>query len=291
MVKELKETMCMLGISQSQLAAEVGYSPALISQFFKGEYTGDVKKVEAALRSWLNARMGKTEMFLPDGIFRTDSVQTVNEACFMSYNALKGGISLVYGDAGTGKTTGIRAFSEQYSFAVVITATVCYTAKVLFAELAEKFGESPSGNIHDTYLRVRRKLKGIKKVIIVDEAEHLPYRALDLLRSLQDETGCGLVLAGLERLKHNLKGRKGEYAQLWSRVSVGYKTKLATETEIAGILPSNFSKTAIKSIVQASGNNLRRVNKIADLAKHIAKINESDVTPEIIEKANTLLLS
>ncbi|MEV9348723.1 ATPase, partial [Klebsiella pneumoniae] len=53
---------------------------------------------------------------------------------------------------------------------------------------------------------------------LIDEAENLPYRALEVIRRIHDKAGVGVVLAGMPRLIINLKGKRGEYAQLYSRV-------------------------------------------------------------------------
>ncbi|EOF6267776.1 AAA family ATPase, partial [Salmonella enterica] len=63
-------------------------------------------------------------------------------------------------------------------------------------------------------------LTGTGWVILVDEAELLPYRALEVLRRIHDRSGVALVLAGMPRLLVNLKGSRGEYAQLYSRVGM-----------------------------------------------------------------------
>ena len=64
------------------------------------------------------------------------------------------------------------------------------------------------------------KLKNSGRLIIVDEAENLPYRALELLRRIYDKAKVGILLVGLPKLLTNLKGNKGQYKQLYSRVGV-----------------------------------------------------------------------
>lgn len=59
-----------------------------------------------------------------------------------------------------------------------------------------------------------RELRDSGRLLMVDEAELLLYRALEVLRRLHDKAGIGIVLAGMPRLLINLKGRRGEFAQL-----------------------------------------------------------------------------
>ena len=52
------------------------------------------------------------------------------------------------------------------------------------------------------------KLKSSGRLIIVDEAEHLPYTSLELLRRIYDKAEVGILLVGMPRLMKNLKGDK-----------------------------------------------------------------------------------
>ena len=55
-----------------------------------------------------------------------------------------------------------------------------------------------------------KKLKGSGRMIIIDEAEHLPYKALELLRRVHDKAGMGVLLVGLPRLIHKIMEGRGE---------------------------------------------------------------------------------
>lgn len=76
------------------------------------------------------------------------------------------------------------------------------------------------GSLNDLFESVSDRLRDSGRLIVVDEAENLPLRALEIVRRLHDETGCGLVLSGMPRLVANLRGKHGELVQLYSRVSV-----------------------------------------------------------------------
>ena len=66
------------------------------------------------------------------------------------------------------------------------------------------------------------------RLLIVDEAENLPYRALEITRRIHDKTGVGVLLIGRSILLENLKGYNNQYDQLYSRVK--YTTMEMTET-------------------------------------------------------------
>ena len=122
------------------------------------------------------------------------------------------------GDAGMGKTMIMRRYATENLSAVLIEADPGYTARVVLEELCNKLGLAKRGNMHELSEAIIQALRDSGKVILVDEAENLPYRALETLRRIHDKSGIGIVLAGMPRLILNLKGKRGEYKQLYSRV-------------------------------------------------------------------------
>ncbi|EAZ1917991.1 ATPase, partial [Salmonella enterica] len=92
--------------------------------------------------------------------------------------------------------------------------------RTLLEELCRQLGVKVRGNIHELIDACVRELRDSGRLLMVDEAELLPYRALEVLRRLHDKAGIGIVLAGMPRLLINLKGRRGEFAQLYSRVAL-----------------------------------------------------------------------
>ena len=80
-------------------------------------------------------------------------------------------------------------------------------------------------------------------MIIIDEAEHLPYKALELLRRIHDKAGVGVLLVGLPRLIHKIMEGRGEYQQLYSRIEV--------YTLLHKLHPSD-TKRIVESVIQSS---------------------------------------
>jgi DNA transposition AAA+ family ATPase len=70
------------------------------------------------------------------------------------------------------------------------------------------------------FLDIIDKLKSSGRLNIIDEAEPLPYKSLELLRRIYDKAQVGILLVGMPRLIMNLKGEKRQYAQLYSRVGI-----------------------------------------------------------------------
>lgn len=112
-----------------------------------------------------------------------------------------------------------KARREELVLGFVATKTTRRIAEVM-RKLATAAKVSAMGSLNDLFESVSDRLRDSGRLIVVDEAENLPLRALEIIRRLHDETGCGLVLSGMPRLVANLRGKHGELVQLYSRVSV-----------------------------------------------------------------------
>ncbi|MFB5082527.1 AAA family ATPase, partial [Raoultella sp. C349492] len=82
----------------------------------------------------------------------------------------------------------------------LIEADPGYTALVLLQELCESLGLSKRGTIHELSESCITALSGTGRAVLIDEAENLPYRALEVIRRIHDKAGVGIVLAGMPRL-------------------------------------------------------------------------------------------
>jgi hypothetical protein len=204
-----------------------------------------------------------------------------------------GGIGVFCGDAGTGKTTASKYYYERNKEnTVFITAKVTCTVKKLFCELSESIGLEVKKSVNDNYDVIKKHLENSERLIIIDEAQFLPYKALELLRALNDETKCGIMLVGMEQLYHNLKGRRGEYIQLYSRVDVYLKTIPLTLEEIEE-LTKEFIPNCKKlsgEFLKVSNGNLRLLKKIIRRCLTASKTNNVEINKDIITAVKEALL-
>ena len=134
----LKEYIQSTGKKQTDVAAELGVSGALVSSFLAGTYKTPhtmVPKVEELVR--LNEKKKVTPKE-PD-FAETSVSRTVFNA--VSYAHLRGTVSVVYGDAGVGKTCAIREYLKKNSLALAITIAPTYASITGVNELlAEQLG-------------------------------------------------------------------------------------------------------------------------------------------------------
>lgn len=287
------------GYTQKKVATKTGLSTAVISQYLKGIYNGNIGNVEAALADFFRREEDRakhravTERFVP--------TQLATLALGLISNThMDGDIGVIYGPAGMGKSMILREYVAQNKGVILIEADPAYTAKVLLQELASRLGVKKTGNIHELSEECIQALTGTGWIVLVDEAELLPYRALEVLRRIHDRSGVSIVLAGMPRLLINLKGSRGEYAQLYSRV--GMAMDLATYKDdqshsdfrmiLSSLLPDgeSVSDEVLGAFLKHSKGNYRRMFKLARGVVRSSGINNQGISVGLIERYAGMLI-
>jgi DNA transposition AAA+ family ATPase len=279
------------GYSINRISRQIGskgYSSAVISQYLSGKYPGDVRKLEAEVRNFLEReeekkKRGKREI----PFVETTAARRIFSALRMAH--IEGEIILIYGPAGLGKTTALRNYSELHGDAIFIEADLSYTTKSLLGQIAKRLGGEEYGSVNYLFNNCVAKLKESGRIIIIDEAEHLPVRALDLLRRINDLAGVGIALAGLPRLLYNLKGRRGENAYLYSRVGAAVNIGAMERQDVKAIVRTYFpnSNGIWEDFAKYSEGNARKLSKLLYRTDSLAKDEEPQ--HKLVKLANSML--
>ncbi|ECD2011068.1 helix-turn-helix domain-containing protein [Salmonella enterica subsp. enterica serovar Give] len=291
------------GYTQKKVATKTGLSTAVISQYLNGIYNGNIKNIEDILSDFIlreeerARRRGVKERFV--------HTQLADIAlALISDTHMDGEIGVIYGPAGMGKSMVLRQYASTSKGVILIEADPGYTAKVLLQELCVRLGVKKTGNIHKLSEECIQELNGTGWVILVDEAELLPYRALEVLRRIHDRSGVALVLAGMPRLLINLKGSRGEYAQLYSRVGMALDIeahKAESEADDFNIILASLLGTAVGTdylsspeVISAfrkhSKGNYRRLFKLARGVVRASAIGNQGISVNLIERYAEMLI-
>lgn len=294
-VKALSELMERKGFSQSQVARSIGMSNGTISTYLKGQYAGDVAKVDERIQSFITreTERDRTVRIVPRYITTLTSRKGL-EVIRMAH--LDGEINVIYGDAGLGKTMILREYAAQHKDALLIEADPCYTARVVLEVLCARLGLSKRGNMHELSESCIDALRESGRLLMIDEAENLPYRALETLRRIHDKAGIGIVLAGMPRLIINLKGKRGEYKQLYSRVGLALSLGDALPQEdIVAIASSMLSgateKDVSDALFRASHGNARRLFKLVRGVSRHSSISGKAVSAGAVRSFAEMLIN
>lgn len=279
-------------ISRNTLATAAGISPAALSQFLQGKYQGNNENIATAIQTVLDREYEKTikKRIVPVHIDTTVFLQ-IHEIARMCH--LDGEIGVCYGDAGLGKTMAARRYAQMYRDVILVEADLGYTPRVLSAELHSMLCTGGRrGTIHEMLVDIIDRLKGSGRMIIVDEAENLPYHSLEMLRRIHDKADIGILMLGMPRLLGNLRGRKGDYAQLYSRVGIPVKLLPITEEDAKKIVQCVFPgiNNMCNLLFAESKGNPRTLWKLARMSKRICDLNNSQLNESIIKRASELLI-
>lgn len=291
--EQLTALMMRRSWTQGDVGQKIGMSHATVSAFINGSYKGDVNKLTAKIINLINKeneRDGLTSV--KTGFVMTDTAQQMMYVARTAH--LDCDISVIYGGAGLGKTSFLYHYEATYPDAILIEADPSFTARVLLEDLCSKLGLNVRGNMHVLTDAIIERLRGSGSVLLIDEAELLPYRALEVIRRIHDKAGVGVVLVGLNRLITNLKGRRGEFLQLYSRVgfalNIGAELPETDINAIASQVIQNDSKDLLEAFYKSSGGNARRLSKLLRGAIRASETNNKPVSPALVRKFAEMLI-
>lgn len=277
------------GISQSKVAPLVGVSTATISQYLKGEYKGDVAAVDKKVAEMLERQADKAKDVKSDFV-ETAKAKDIFSVCQMAHAMAD--INLVIGEAGLGKTVTLKQYAKTVDNVILVEVEPTFSPKVLLVELCNRLGIVPSRSNHDNVTNIVEKLKGSDKLIIIDEAELLNLKSLEVIRRIHDMAGIGVVLAGMPRLRANLRGKKGEYKQLYSRI--GFVEDLSDrlpEEDIGMLSQATIGTSEFNAkLYKASHGNARRLNKLLRGVNRLSQLNNRPIDEAMINKFTQMLI-
>jgi len=289
MKQELKKFMEERGVSLHAVSRATGISYTAISLWINGKYKGKVDKINDAVNNFLIIENERKNLYKSEFVETTVAKNIFDIAKICHVNSE---IGVCYGKAGLGKTVSVSEYAKHNTDVILIEADLGFTAKILFTEIHKRLGLEGAGNVYTLMLDIIQKLKNSNRLIIIDEAEHLPYKALELLRRIYDKAGVGILLVGMPKLVANLRGQKGQYEQLYSRVGVSKEVNPLDKTDIQKIidktLPEAFDMT--EKFLEISGGNTRVLTKLMARADKAAKLSESPLDEEIIEEVAKMLI-
>jgi len=228
-VEELKRDK---GVSQNKAGEIIGLTGSALSQLKNGTY----KSPEAGFRIIENyfAVKDKAKLtyqepeYVPTSI--SSEIYSVIRVC-----QIKGGLSVIVGDAGIGKTKAAQKFvSDNPTNSILITVNPCLTGvKPLLECIADKIGAVPERSANKLWLSVVKKLSD-GMVLIFDEAQQLTIKEIETLRSISDyftdkNQTLGICFIGNPETVVYMRKRKAEFAQIANRTK---QIKVYTRADI-----------------------------------------------------------
>lgn len=266
--------------SASNAAKALGQSGSTISDIRNCKYRGDINQIFTDFSSYLklkdekNAQIYKASDYVPTSVseYMYQVIRGVHIA---------GECEIITGDTGVGKSRTITKYASDYpENTVVVTPTYADSSVIGIMKLiAAQLGISGLNRLHDLNSAVLSRLHD-GMLIIIDEAQHLKFPAIDHLRSLSDiftdrgETMGVCFVGNPSFMRHFDEKKIAVTGQVFNRANLRPYIK-ATDIKIEDIkllfpeLVSQKKNAEIKflyAIAQTNGEGIRRAIKFYSTA-------------------------
>ena len=175
-------------------------------------------------------------------------------------------VVLLSGDAGAGKTTALRYYTQNNTGVIFITASTCISSPTaILKEIASAIGKKATGNKSQIEKTLISALSNSNRLIIIDEADQLTFNAVQAVRNLNDKAHVGILLSGNNRIYNQMVmgARCTEFDQVRTRIFVRPKiSNTYTVEEMQNIFPNVESKGIGVLLKLAERESLRMAVKL-----------------------------
>ncbi|MCL2697925.1 MAG: AAA family ATPase [Oscillospiraceae bacterium] len=230
--------------SANKAAELIGVSASVMSSIKSNTYKGNYENVFNKVYAYFETKIAAQNTYAEVDYVPTSISQAVYEA--IRACQIKGGFTVATGDAGIGKTKAVMQFAKDYpnNCAVITINPCCKSTRAVLKLIAAELGISIERGMDDLWLAIVQKLHD-GMVIIVDEAQLLPYHSIETLRSFADYFDrkgqtMGVALVGNNGIREKIEGKSKEvYRQVNNRIwqRPFFKTKDVKQEDISLLFP------------------------------------------------------
>ena len=284
---ELRDFMEANNLTTTYVATATGLAKSTISMWMKGNYNVKSDKITDTINNFIQREKERSlQHDLP--VVEISMIKYISEIARLCHTQGRIG-----GIAGLGKTVAVKRYAKEFMDAILIESDSGYTAKSLLKEIHRRLGLSGKGSVYDLMGETVRKLNQSGRLLIIDEAENLPYRALEITRRIHDKTGVGVLLIGRNILLENLRGYNNQYDQLYSRVQYTKIIDRLLLADVVKILESiNQNPKLAETYLLYSNGNTRRLEHLISHSISVAKMNgKAEVDDAVIKQTSKLLMA
>lgn len=276
--------------SLTKIAKELGFSQGTMSQWLSGTYPGNNERVEKAVDAFLVRQQEKKKLSKFDVRFvDTENAVKVHSLCRIAHLDHK--LCVLSADSGLGKTIALQRYAEENEGTIYVEIDHSFNRQYLFQHLRGILGRPTGGLLEHIFADIVATLKDSERLLIIDQAEILKPTAIDMLRCLHDKTGIGIVIAGMPKLIENIRGKRSEYAQIYTRIGSSMRLAPLTEEDVRLIVEAHIP--GINGLSSVFYSESRRCGRtLAMLLFNVLRISEAnnlDITERLIRESAKVL--
>ncbi len=194
-------------------------------------------------------------------------------------------LAMVTGPAGRGKSEAAKKYAAKTD-AIYIKPMTVRGPLMLLQEITFELEMVKPGRISGCMDVVESAMDKMRRIIIVDEADLIPIKLLEMLRNMNENCSCPVVLIGEENLKRMIGSRD----RLNSRIRRRMEFSPVAQADVALF----FRKALLQEIPPEHVSKIQRVARgdwrpVLAMAANIERLMEtnglSQATSSLIEEA------
>lgn len=200
----LDKLMRQHNLSNAEVARLCGVSESLVSLVRRQKFNGNQEEKEEELISILAEKgyvlQPEKLKVKGDAFVQTRNVQAFDGLCreLLETEDLTSSIGVVTGLAGRGKTFSARHFVAGHQEAVYVLFVDGFSLVDVLREVAFELSGVRPRMFRQCLDVVDRETARQRRLIVIDEADKMPHRYIEMLRALNERCSCPMVLVGEE---------------------------------------------------------------------------------------------
>lgn len=245
------------GLNWERIQAATGYQRTTMFRILKGSYeTPSWAEPLQAIRQYRDRWITRSKRI--DSTDFAENAITERVCSLLDYSLASGTIGLLVGESRMGKTKTAKEWIRRVGAgrAVYVEVPPIGGYRALLDEIAVGCGIKWRGRTGPELLRSIRKALAYGRILIIDEAGRaLPDKtaakapALEVIRSIHDQTGVSIALLMTEREASDLTELRYQFEQVVGRVDLVARLNEFTRADIQPII-SQFGQFSDKIIDQ-----------------------------------------
>lgn len=284
--RDLEDLMKRDGLSKADVARGTGIPYGTFTPWTTGKYQGDNGEIAGKVVRWMASREAGRKITgsiiaEPSFVETPTSVEVLNA---LRWAQSAPGIALVTLGPGMGKTITAKEYARRTSHAYRIvmrpSTSGVHSMMKEVAHTLQVTERDPSKLMRSIGEKLQRN--GRHTLILVDEAQNLNDGAVDELRHLLDEYGCGIALLGNEDVNTRwgkVTPREG-YGQLHRRIGLRIRKLKPTSEDIETYLAAwGIADGEVLKQLRVIGKKPGALGQISETIKFASILAAGDGAP------------
>lgn len=276
--QKVREYMAAHKVSQSAVATVAGIAESTFSAWLKSTYKGDNEKVDERVRIWLRSNevfSGRRRTSLRHMKF-AETISAGKMIAALEHAQALPDIVVISAGAGVGKTATCVHYERSRPNVWRFTADPSLHSHGKMLDYMREVLNIPKMPSHKITRAIADRLSNTQGLLIIDEAQHLATKCIEMLRSIHDRGEVGMAFVGNMEVWGRIDGggRNSELTQVFSRVGNRVQIARPSDRDIEIILDTvgiedDEQRRILKTIAKEPGA-LRALDKVLVLANIVA---------------------